>query len=61
MSKGILQLALSGKVPLQLDYREPSTGENAERPKEPAAIERPHHNQAKAQIADALAWLLHVI
>jgi hypothetical protein len=61
MHKGILQVAVSGKIPLQLEYRDPSGADNAERRSDSTVNEELHHNLAKAQIADAFAWLLHVI
>ena len=61
MNKGILQLDLSGRVPLELDYREPDGRENRGPRAEAAAIERPHDSDTQLQIADAFAWLLHVI
>lgn len=59
MNKGILKLALSGKVPLQLEYRDPSCGSSAERRSD--SVSEQLNNAAKMQIADAFAWLLHVI
>ncbi|HEV2730221.1 MAG TPA: hypothetical protein VGV15_09325 [Terriglobales bacterium] len=59
MNKGILKLALSGNVPLQFEYRDPSGGSTAER--SDSAVNERLDNAAKAQIADAFAWLLHVI
>jgi hypothetical protein len=61
VKKGILELALSGSVPLQLDYREPSTGKNAENRRPPSANERRLSIPEKIQIADVFAWLLHAI
>jgi hypothetical protein len=50
MSKGILQLALSGKVPLQLEYREPSSSENVGNRKPPAGSEPLHAIQAESNV-----------
>jgi hypothetical protein len=60
VNKGILKLALSGKVPLQLEYSDPSCGSSAER-RSDSAVNEQLNNAAKMQIADAFAWLLHVI
>ncbi|PYX09922.1 MAG: hypothetical protein DMG88_04160 [Acidobacteria bacterium] len=59
MNKGILKLALSGKVPLQFEYRDHSGASSAERPD--SAVNEQLDNAAKVQIADAFTWLLHVI
>jgi hypothetical protein len=58
MNAALLKLALSGKMPLQLDYPADENGESLQ----PAAIDEPlYWIEAELQIADAFAWLLHVI
>jgi hypothetical protein len=61
VNKGILKLALSGKVPLQLEYRDPRGGSSAEYHSESAVNEQLQRDLARTQIADAFAWLLHVM
>ena len=61
MNKGILQLAVSGKIPLQLKYRDPTGADDVERRSDSVVNQQFHHDSAKVQIADAFAWLLHVI
>jgi hypothetical protein len=60
VNKGILLHALSGRVDLELEYREPSHNETGMSPQDLAAgkLERTH---ALMQIADAFAWVLHVM
>jgi hypothetical protein len=60
MSQGILQLALSGTVDLELEYREPGSKDSGT-PQEHAAAQQLHGSHALAQIADALPAWLHVI
>ena len=61
MNGGILQTSLSGAVKLQLEYREPM-GKATETPQERAhTAQQLAQAHAKTQIADAFAWLLHVI
>jgi len=60
--KGIIYHALSGRLPLELDYRDPAMpSDKGGNRKECAGAEPVQHSDAKAQIADAFAWLSHVI
>ena len=60
--KGIIYHALSGGLPLELDYHDPTVpSDNGGNRKEYAGAEPEQHSDAKAQIADAFAWLSHVI
>lgn len=61
MNKGILQLALSGAMELELEYREPGSKENDSTNEHSAAAQQSDRIHAQEQIADAFAWLLHVI
>ena len=54
--KGIIYQALSGGLPLELDYRDPAMpSDNGGNRKECAGAEPVQHSDAKAQIADAFA------
>ena len=60
--KGIIYQALSGGLPLELDYRDPAMpSDKGGNRKECAGAEPVQHSDARAQIADAFAWLSHVI
>ena len=61
MNKGILQLALSGTVELELEYREPSGKEleAGQGPLDPAPRLNP--DQQQAQIQEEFACLLQAI
>ena len=60
--KGIIYHALSGGLPLELDYHDPTVpSDNGGNRKERAGAEPVQHSDARAQIADAFAWLSHVI
>jgi hypothetical protein len=54
----ILKLALSGNMPLQFDNPANENGDN--RPTD-AINERLQSIEARIQIEDAFAWLLHII
>jgi hypothetical protein len=60
VNKGILELALSGAVELELEYRKPDSTEN-QAFEQPVTAQQLHRLHVQAQIADAFAWLLHVI
>ena len=54
--KGIIYHALSGRLPLELDYRDPAMpSDKCGNRKECAGAEPVQHSDAKAQIADAFA------
>ncbi len=55
--KGIIYHALSGRLPLELDYRDPAMpNDNGGNRKECAGAESVQQSDAKAQIAEAFAW-----
>jgi hypothetical protein len=51
--QGFLELALNDTIPLELDYREVSTGENGENRQLAAVDGRLHSVQTNLQISDA--------
>jgi len=54
--KGIIYHALSGRLPLELDYRDPAMpSDKGGNRKECVGAEPVQHSDAKAQIADAFA------
>ena len=54
--KGIIYHALSGRMPLELDYRDPAMpSDKGGNRKECVGAESVQHSDAKAQIADAFA------
>ena len=61
MNKGILELALSGTVELELEYRTPEDKQTQMPHKPRVTVRQLRRIHAQAQIADAFAWLLHVI
>jgi hypothetical protein len=61
VNKGILQLALSGTVELELEYREPSGKELEAEQELLGPAPRFNRDQQQAQIQEEFARLLHAI
>lgn len=61
MNQGILELALSGTVALELEYRKPDSTETRVPHEERVTAQQLRRIHAQAQIADAFACLLHVM
>jgi hypothetical protein len=60
VNKGTLQLALTGTVDLELEYREYRGNGSGITQEHAAAAQNFQRTQALMEIADAFAWLLHV-
>jgi len=61
VNRGILELALSGALELELEYRKPDSKETRVPHEQRVTVQQLRRVHAQAQIADAFAWLLHVI
>ena len=61
MNRGILELALSGALELEPEYRKPDSKETRVPHEQRVTVQQLRRVHAQAQIADAFAWLLHVI
>lgn len=61
MNNGILELALSGAMELELEYWKPDSTETHVAFEQRVTAQQLHRIHMPAQIADAFAWLLHVI
>jgi hypothetical protein len=61
VNKGILRLALSDTVELELEYCEPDSKEPRPSHEQRVTVQQLRRIHAQGQIADAFAWLLHVI
>ena len=60
MNKGILELALTGIVDLELEYRKPEKAGDLSQ-QQPCSPQQLRDFQVETQIDDAFAWLLYVV
>jgi hypothetical protein len=61
VNKAILHTALTGKLQLELEYRQPSSKENSDVHEELSVVEWPHGTYVQPQTAEEFFCLLHVI
>jgi hypothetical protein len=61
LNKGILHTTLTGKLQLELEYRQPGAKGDSTRQERASTVQQLDRGYTQAQVADAFTWLLHVI